>query len=139
MKLNKEVKKMSKNSFLETKNYRSIMFLLLIITSLILLFNFIDFVESIDKKITAYAINDNLTDLETEQLAEQTQTNQIPDQSEIDPETESEQGKVYTTSAWSIFYIILIIIIILAAVLFITLKNTIEENIVEEEKQKGVI
>ena len=132
---------MSKNSFLESKNYHSIMFLLLIITSLILLFNFVDFVEDIDKKITAYAIGDNITDSETDQLAEQTQTDQIPEQTaeQIEIESENQEGKVYTTGAWSIFYIILILIIILAAVLFITLKNTIEENILKEEEQKGII
>jgi hypothetical protein len=110
------------NSIFESNNYPTIMFLAIMLVSIILLFNFVSFVEEIDNGITAYAIKENNA---TPEIKEETKPIVTEDKLE---------GEVYTTFSWGIFYIIIIIIILLLAVLSITLKNTIKTNITEEDR-----
>jgi len=112
----------NKSSFLEHKNYPTIMFLALTIISLIVLFGFVDFVDDVDKGFTAYAIQ------------QQNITPEVP--AEI---TEEKIGEVYTMQAWSIFYIFLISLIILVALVSIVLKRTVQKNIIGENKEGGFI
>ena len=124
---------MKLQSFFESKNYPTIMFLALILLSIIILFSFVNFVQDVDEGLTAYAIAQQER---IEQPAEQELINQITEQNI----TESEEAEIYTTKAWSIFYIIIIAIIILVAAFSIILKKTIQRNIKEEDKeQKGMV
>jgi len=119
---------MQNKSFLEHPNYPTLMFLMIILTSLIILFSFVDFVEDIDKEFTAYVIQ------------QQELTPEIPEpkiQEEINL-TAEDKGKVYSLQAWGIFYTLIISVIILIAVLSVILKNTIKKNIKEKEKQREV-
>lgn len=113
---------MAKNNIFEHKNYPTIMFLGLIVISMIVLFSFVDFVEDIDKGFTAYVIQ---------------QQNITPELAE--PTISDEVGEVYTMQAWSIFYVIIIFAIILVVALSLILKNTIQKNIAEEDKERGFI
>lgn len=109
----------------ESKNYTPIMFLAITITSIILLFTFVDFVQDINEGITAYAIAQQ--DLDS-------------NQSQIPTNITEEQGEIYTTQAWSIFYIIILAIITLVAFLSIALKRIVQKNIKNEEtKPEGMI
>jgi len=112
------------NTIFESKNYPTIMFLAIILTSIILLFNFINFVEEINNQITGYAISEQ---------EEQNTT------SEIQEKAKPLIGEVYTTFAWGIFYIIIIIIVIIFTILSIILKNTIKINLIEEDKTRGFL
>ena len=113
-------------TFFENKNYTSIMFLAITITSILLLFTFVDFVQDVDEGITAYAI------------AQQNDSN--PLQANENITEEQTQGKIYTVWAWSIFYIIVVVIIVLVAILLIILKRTVQGNIKEEdEKQEEIV
>lgn len=110
-------------AFFESKNYNSIMFLLLTIVSILVLFNFVNFIEEINSGVTAYAI------------AEQNITQQTPKTNL----TSENSGEMYTFQAWSIFYIGLITIIASIIFLSLNLKNTIQKNIEEEERESIIL
>ena len=110
---------MAKNSFFESNNYPTIMFLVIIIFSIVLLFSFVDFVDDVDKGFTAYAIQEqNITNEET--------ITQPPIKTKL-------EGEAYTIQAWGIYYISILIIIILVTFLSIVLKNTIKQDITKED------
>tara|TARA_Y100000310_G_scaffold13253_1_gene13548 strand:- start:1464 stop:1808 length:345 start_codon:yes stop_codon:yes gene_type:complete len=112
-------------SFFESKNYTLIMFLAITLTSIILLFTFVDFVQDVNEGVTAYAI------AQQNPNQQQTQTNITAEQ---------EQGEIYTMQAWSIFYVAIGVIIILVGFLSVVLKRTVQKNIKDKEKnQEGMV
>jgi hypothetical protein len=116
-------------TFFESKNYTSIMFLAILVTSIILLFTFVNLVQDIDNGITAHAI-----------AQQNIGSSQPPPRIPANLTKESLEGEIYTTQAWSIFYIVLIVIITIVAFLAITLKKTIQKNIKSEEtKPEGMV
>lgn len=133
---------MTENNFFDHKDYPTIMFLAITFVSILLLFNFVNFIEEIDKGITAYAIqnqeeNKNITPTVQEVKEEELISKPISPEPEIE-ENELE-GEMYTTFAWGIFYIIILAIIVLFAILSITLKNTVNTNIIEENSSGGFL
>lgn len=108
---------------LNSRLYPRLMYLSLIVASLLILFNFVNILESANdnlkhKPLTGFAIEDN----ETNNL---TNNNSMPQRPEL-----------HSSKPYVIFYIFLVGIITAILITFLVLSSTIKKDIELEEKER---
>ena len=113
---------------LNSKHYPQAMFMLLIIACLMILFTSVvilkDINKILEKRITGYVV-------ENEEKIEINNT--LKDNSEVTNNT-SLAGAVYSSRSYMLFYIILGSIVVTIIIITLSLRKTIIQNIIEEER-----
>ena len=115
---------------LNSKYYPKIMYLLLIIVSLLILFNFANILESAnkntnEKSITGFAIENNETN--------KTQASKA----EIPKQEKEEKQELYSAKSYMMFYFLIIGVIAAIFITFLSLKSTVKKDIeIEDEERK---
>ena len=105
--------------FNSNKSFR-FAYLSAIIFSVLVIFSFVLVIENFEKRITGNAIGDNSTNNKTDENLE-------------------EKGELYSTDSYVMFYMIIIGVIAFIFIVSLILKSTIENNIKNEERERGFI
>ena len=107
------------DSFNSHKNI-SFAYLSAIIFSVLVIFSFVLVIENFEKRITGNLIEDNTINNKTDENFE-------------------EKGELYSTDSYVMFYMIIIGVIAFIFIVSLILKSTIENNIKNEERERGFI
>lgn len=111
-----------KNSFFDSPNYTSLMYLMILLVSIFILFSFVNLTEEMSQ------INQGITGLAVS--SEQNQTNST---------LESANQELYSARAYLGYGVAIVIIIVLVSAISIILGRLISKNMKGEfEKQRGL-